>query len=81
MIWCDIRRWRGSWAFGLRHGYGEAVCIDAEYKLLTIEGALWNKNKIEKIFFSKTHDMRTGYLRSDPEDDLLIGDQLLPESE
>ena len=28
MYWNLTKRYRGSWAFGLRHGYGELISID-----------------------------------------------------
>ena len=76
MVWCDTRRWRGTWAFGMRHGYGESICIDGEYKYLTIQGAMWDKNKEGKVYFRKTHVMRTGEVTEDVEEDLLYGDEV-----
>ena len=46
MIWNVERRYRGDWAFGLRHGYGEAIEIDEDWNLV-IKGAVWNKDKIQ----------------------------------
>jgi hypothetical protein len=33
MIWSIDKRFRGSWAYGMRHGYGEFIEIDSRKEI------------------------------------------------
>lgn len=49
MIWKLEKRYRGFWAFGVRHGYGEAV--EVQQDSITIKGAMWERDKIKEVKF------------------------------
>lgn len=59
MVWSECRRYRGSWAYGMRHGYGESIELelkdfeDRESTVirLRIEGGIWNQDKVMKHLF------------------------------
>jgi len=38
MFWTISKRYRGSWAFGVRHGYGELIELKDEYKSVETDG-------------------------------------------
>lgn len=52
MIWDVRRRYRGDWAYGVRHGYGEAIEVDENWNLV-VKGAIWEQDKIKEIKFEK----------------------------
>jgi hypothetical protein len=60
MVWSLSKRFRGSWLYSLRHGYGELIEVQKNEEktndsqvpyYVHVKGALWNKDRIEKEFF------------------------------
>lgn len=48
MTWSPEKRYRGDWAFGMRHGYGQSIEINRATKKLEIKSAIWDRDKIKK---------------------------------
>ena len=65
MVWSSFKRYRGEWAYGYKHGYGESIQVALTGEKLTFRGDIWDRNNLKQNIFKHEVEIENFNLDAD----------------